>query len=256
VIAVACAAIDRLDMCDGRRRRRIGCADGHCRGEHSKQQHFCRSAHGHNASPFDAEQQGGCRVSRLRSAASSAGREVADLQRKSRLTGGDSPDVGCGSGAATLAAQEAVGVQGVVVGLDISPAMLRRASDGGVARLVHQREYSVTMATGDYLSMLDLFAYGRFLRQHLGPTRWQDFRERRRREGGRPWSEGGRVHQPVSRRGGHKARVAALADQHTIACQAANGRHAVAMISPPGACARSTRSNPLASSRPPTSSAV
>ncbi len=25
--------------------------------------------------------------------------------------------------------------------------------------------------------MLDLFAYGRFLRQHLGPTRWQDFRE-------------------------------------------------------------------------------
>jgi len=85
--------------------------------------------------------------------------------------------VGCGSGAATLAAQEAVGVQGVVVGLDISPAMLRRASDGGVARLVHQREYSVTMATGDYLSMLDLFAYGRFLRQHLGPTRWQDFRE-------------------------------------------------------------------------------
>jgi hypothetical protein len=42
---------------------------------------------------------------------------------------------------------------------------------------VHQREYRVTMSTQDYLSMLDLFAYGRFLRQHLGPERWQEFRE-------------------------------------------------------------------------------
>ncbi len=42
---------------------------------------------------------------------------------------------------------------------------------------VHQREYRVTMPTEDYLSMLDLFAYGRFLRQHLGPARWQEFRE-------------------------------------------------------------------------------
>src|SRR5262245_36660978 len=37
-------------------------------------------------------------------------------------------DVGCGSGAAILAAQQAVGVQGLVVGLDISLAMLRRAA--------------------------------------------------------------------------------------------------------------------------------
>jgi trans-aconitate methyltransferase len=42
---------------------------------------------------------------------------------------------------------------------------------------VHQREYRVTMPTEDYLSMLDLFAYGRFLRQHLSPARWQAFRE-------------------------------------------------------------------------------
>jgi SAM-dependent methyltransferase len=198
-------------------------------------------------------------------------------------------DVGCGSGAATLAAQKAVGVQGVVVGLDISLAMLRRASAGGVVHLVagivpglpfrdcrfdavaaslvlshvelyeaalrdmvrvlkpggrlgvtagarsqkrpnlgyqaweetaesfvgrealhevarhlvpcevwltdpanlqaalasvrlegvevRQREYRVAMLTDDYLSMLDLFAYGRFLRQHLDTARWQEFRE-------------------------------------------------------------------------------
>lgn len=42
---------------------------------------------------------------------------------------------------------------------------------------VRQREYRVTMPTEDYLSMLDLFAYGRFLRQHLSPAQWQAFRE-------------------------------------------------------------------------------
>ncbi len=45
-------------------------------------------------------------------------------------------DVGCGSGPATLAAQEAVGVHGFVVGLDISLAMLRRAAVGGAGHLV------------------------------------------------------------------------------------------------------------------------
>lgn len=199
-------------------------------------------------------------------------------------------DVGCGSGAAILAAQQAVGVQGLVVGLDISLAMLRRAASGGAAHLVagivpglpfhdrcfdgviaslvlshieayeaalhdmlrllkpggrlgvsagaqsgnhpnvvyraweeaaeslvgreamreakarvlpweewltdpahietalassglerievHQREYRVTLPTEDYLSMLDVFAHGRFLRHRLGPARWEKFRER------------------------------------------------------------------------------
>ena len=214
-----------------------------------------------------------------------------DLVTLLNLTpGGALLDVGCGSGAASLAAQDAVGVHGFVVGLDISLAMLRRASAGAAAHLVsgivpglpfrdcsfdgvvaslvlshleryeaglrdmmrvlrpggrlgvsagaqrsagranlayriweetaesfvgrealhaaikcvapwetwltdpahvetalagvglagievHRREYRVTMPTEDYLSMLDLFAYGRFLRQHLGPGRWQEFRE-------------------------------------------------------------------------------
>ena len=32
------------------------------------------------------------------------------------------------------------------------------------------------MPTEDYLAMLDMFAYGRFLKHHLGPARWQEFR--------------------------------------------------------------------------------
>ncbi len=198
-------------------------------------------------------------------------------------------DVGCGAGAATLAAGEAVGAHGLVVGADPSVQMLRRASARGVRHLVagmvpglpfpdrsfdrvaaslvlshaerhdaalrdmvrvlkpggrlgvsagahnpkraniayqrweetaesfvgrealreaakevvpwepwlmdalnveaalravgleaieiHKREYRVTMATEEYLTMLDLFAYGRFLRYRLGASRWEAFRE-------------------------------------------------------------------------------
>jgi len=45
-------------------------------------------------------------------------------------------DLGCGPGTAALAAQEAVGAAGLVVGLDISLAMLRRAAARGVALVV------------------------------------------------------------------------------------------------------------------------
>jgi ubiquinone/menaquinone biosynthesis C-methylase UbiE len=45
-------------------------------------------------------------------------------------------DVGCGRGAGILPAQEVVGVQGFVVGLDISVPMVRRAASGDAKRLV------------------------------------------------------------------------------------------------------------------------
>lgn len=45
-------------------------------------------------------------------------------------------DVGCGTGAGTLVACDAVGTEGIVVGVDVSLAMLRRASRRGAARLV------------------------------------------------------------------------------------------------------------------------
>jgi ubiquinone/menaquinone biosynthesis C-methylase UbiE len=216
---------------------------------------------------------------------------AADLVAALNLTpGGSLLDVGCGTGAATVAAQKAVGARGLVVGLDLSLAMLRRAAAANVAHLVvgivpglpfrdrrfdgvaaslvlshveryaaalrdmvrvlkpggrvavsaaaksphrpnvasraweataesfvgrealreaptrvvpweawltapaHietalanvglegiavvQRDYRVTMPAEDYLSMLDLFAYGRFVRQHIGSGRWPAFRER------------------------------------------------------------------------------
>ncbi|HEU0305085.1 MAG TPA: methyltransferase domain-containing protein [Gaiellaceae bacterium] len=43
---------------------------------------------------------------------------------------------------------------------------------------VEQREYGVTMATEAYFSMLDVFAYGRFVRAALGAERWHAFRQR------------------------------------------------------------------------------
>ena len=217
-------------------------------------------------------------------------RLARDLVTALNLTPGASLlDVGCGSGAATLAVQGLVGAHGFVVGLDISLPMLRRAALGGAAHLVagivpglpfhdgcfdavtaslvlshveryeaalrdmvrvlkpggrlgvsagaqrgnrpnaayqaweetaeslvgrealreakarvapweewltdpahfetalasvgledievDQREYPVTMPTNAYLAMLDLFAYGRFLRHCLGRARWEEFRE-------------------------------------------------------------------------------
>lgn len=43
---------------------------------------------------------------------------------------------------------------------------------------LHQREYVVEMPTSDYVSMLDVFAYGRFLRDALGEQAWREFGER------------------------------------------------------------------------------
>jgi len=197
-------------------------------------------------------------------------------------------DVGCGSGAGVLAAQEVVGVHGFVVGLDISVPMLHRAAASGARHLVagivlglpfhecsfdgvtaslvlshveqydlglremvrvvkpggrlgvsaaaqspsrpnvayrtwegtaeamvgreallsakgsvapleewlidsanleaalasagleqievREREYQVRVPTNDYLAMLDMFAYGRFVRHRLGAARWDEFR--------------------------------------------------------------------------------
>jgi hypothetical protein len=118
-----------------------------------------------------------------------------------------------------------------------------------------QWDYLVTMSAEDYLSMLDLFAYGRFVRQHLGSGRWPEFRERVAAKvaahGLKQVEYTSRYHVGWARGDGSAARGSAHLGDH-----AAKGRHAVAVISPPGACARSTRSKPLASSRPPTSSAV
>lgn len=50
--------------------------------------------------------------------------------------GGSALDVGCGTGAATRAACDAVGPEGTAVGLDPSLPMLRRASARGIERLV------------------------------------------------------------------------------------------------------------------------
>jgi len=59
------------------------------------------------------------------------------------------------------------------------PAHLEGAlAEIGLERIeIHHREYRVTMPTADYLSMLDLFAYGRFVRHRLGAARWEAFRE-------------------------------------------------------------------------------
>ena len=62
---------------------------------------------------------------------------AADLVAALSLMPGASVlDVGCGTGAATVAAQKAVGARGLVLGLDVSLAMLRRAAAAGVGHLV------------------------------------------------------------------------------------------------------------------------
>lgn len=42
---------------------------------------------------------------------------------------------------------------------------------------VEQREYRVVMALDEYLSMLDVFLYGRLVRQRSGPVRWKASRK-------------------------------------------------------------------------------
>lgn len=65
------------------------------------------------------------------------GRPAADLLgAMAPPAGGRILDVGTGTGAAALAAIEAVGAEGLVVGLDPSLEMLSRARDRGVGRLV------------------------------------------------------------------------------------------------------------------------
>lgn len=201
--------------------------------------------------------------------------------------GGCTLDVGCGTGAATLAARDAVGSRGVAVGLDPSLPMLERASARGLRCLVagavpglpfpdrvfdrvaaslvlshveryqaaladmvrilrpggrlgvtawarsrpgpayrlweeaaaasvgkdalsgafrrvvpweewlgdpghlaealaeaglrgveiQQRDYPVSLATDDYVSMMAVFTYGRFIRHRIGATRWRQFSE-------------------------------------------------------------------------------
>ena len=60
----------------------------------------------------------------------------------------------------------------------IDPSHLEAAlASGGLEDIeVHQREYRVTMPTEDYLAMLDMFAYGRFVRHRLGAAPWEEFR--------------------------------------------------------------------------------
>jgi ubiquinone/menaquinone biosynthesis C-methylase UbiE len=43
---------------------------------------------------------------------------------------------------------------------------------------IHRREYSVEMPANEYLSMFDVFAYGRFLRETLGERGWREFGRR------------------------------------------------------------------------------
>lgn len=51
---------------------------------------------------------------------------------------------------------------------------LASAGVGGIE--VRQRDYQIRMPTEDYLAMLDMFAYRRFVRHRLGPARWEEFR--------------------------------------------------------------------------------
>jgi len=52
------------------------------------------------------------------------------------------------------------------------------AEAGLIGVEVEQREYGVEMATDDYVSMFDAFAYGRFLREALGERDWGEFGRR------------------------------------------------------------------------------
>jgi hypothetical protein len=75
----------------------------------------------------------------------------------------------------------------------------------------------MTMPAEDYLSMLDLFAYGRFVRQQLGSGPWLKFRKSVAAKVAAHGLKAGRVYQPLSRRRGHEATVAPREDRHTVA---------------------------------------
>ena len=62
--------------------------------------------------------------------------ELATLCRRERVL-----DVGCGTGASALPAAEAVGPDGVVVGIDVAEAMLQRARDKAAAQGIENASF-------------------------------------------------------------------------------------------------------------------
>jgi ubiquinone/menaquinone biosynthesis C-methylase UbiE len=59
------------------------------------------------------------------------------------------------------------------------PAHLAEALiEAGLAGVeIEQREYEVTIGPDDYVSMVEVFTLGRFLRGRIGPEQWQRFRQ-------------------------------------------------------------------------------
>ena len=123
----------------------------------------------------------------------------------------------------------------------------RRNVDAGLSVVeVEQREYGVEMATDDYVSMFDVFAYGRFLHDTLGERGWREF--------------GRRIREVASERCGPQIRyVARLPSGHrdeadVTAVQALRRCRAIARATPPAEYSPSTPSKPVCSSRRDTSS--
>jgi ubiquinone/menaquinone biosynthesis C-methylase UbiE len=78
--------------------------------------------------------------------------------------GGRVLDVGTGTGAAALAASEAVGSEGFVVGIDPSMDMLRRARDRGVERLVAGKALDLPFADASFDAITASFVIFLFTR--------------------------------------------------------------------------------------------
>ncbi len=85
--------------------------------------------------------------------------ELAALGRGERVL-----DVGCGTGTSALPAAEAVGPDGVVLGIDVADAMLERARDKASARGIHNASFrnADMTASGEadrsYDAVLSVFA--------------------------------------------------------------------------------------------------